>query len=191
LTISRMMIEAMGGNISVASSPGQGSSFTVTLPVEIVGARQSDDTKRPVPDAPPETTEALAGKRVLVAEDNKVNRLLIRKYLRDLPLSLEFAHDGQQAVEMVRASCPDLVFMDMSMPGMNGLDATRHIRELGTQQPAIVALTANAMDSDRAACLDAGMNDFLAKPVRRSDLLICMIRHCSGTVGAGPTAAQP
>jgi len=121
----------------------------------------------------------LSGKRVLVAEDNKVNRLLIRKYLADTPVTLTFAHDGQQAICSVQDDPPDLIFMDMSMPVMGGIEATHQIREMGGKQPAIVALTANAFDSDKAACRQAGMNDFLSKPVRRADLLACMVAQLS------------
>lgn len=190
LTISRLLIEAMGGEISVISTPGQGSCFGFSLPTEranVVEVQPQGGATL----ADSRTADSLKGKRILVAEDNKVNRLLIRKFLQDLPLLLEFAHDGHQAVDMVRKSRPDLVFMDMSMPGMNGLEATRHIREFEMCQPAIVALTANAMDSDRAACLDAGMNDFLAKPVRRADLVACMIQHCSSATTIGTPKAQP
>lgn len=181
LTISRLLIEAMGGQISVTSQPGAGTCFCFALPVA-----RADGPPVPAPGSvthdPADADRDLAGKRVLVAEDNKVNRLLIRKYLQDLPLTLEFAHDGQQAVDMVACNCPDLVFMDMSMPGMNGLEATRHIRAAGGCQPVIVALTANAMDSDRQACLAAGMDDFLAKPVRRSDLVDCLVECCKDPV---------
>jgi len=116
-------------------------------------------------------------KHILVAEDNRVNRLLIEKYLGSTPLRLSFAHDGRQAVEMGQAEKPDLVLMDMSMPVMNGLDATRRIRASGGWQPVIVALTANAYGSDKAACFSAGMDGFLSKPVRRAELIACLVHH--------------
>ena len=175
LTISRLLVEAMGGEIGVSSTLGKGSVFFLTLPYE-----------PPQQDAAPDThvtnldncAETLRGKRVLVAEDNRVNRLLISRYLKDMPLELHFAHDGQQAVDMAQSKSPDMVFMDMSMPLMSGIEATGAIRKMPTAQPAIVALTANAFESDREACLAAGMDGFLTKPVRRNDLLAAMIRHC-------------
>lgn len=181
LTISRKLTETMGGSISVSSEPGRGSCFTVTLLLE--AARTAQDT------GPGETGDAdrtaMAGLRVLVAEDNKVNRLVISKFLRGLPIHLEFAADGGEAVGKCRDLDPDLVFMDMSMPVMSGIDATREIRAGGGRQPVIIALTANAFDSDREACLDAGMDGFLSKPVSRADLLAAL-RDC----GAGRAAAE-
>ncbi|MHA6264126.1 PAS domain-containing hybrid sensor histidine kinase/response regulator [Arenibacterium sp. CAU 1754] len=179
LAISRMLARAMEGEIRVRSDPGQGSQFELTLPV----ARPA--TVRLAPRAPVTAADCLhvlSGKRVLVAEDNKVNRLLVRKYLRDIPMELLFAHDGRQAVEMAHSHAPDLILMDMSMPKMNGIEATCAIRQSQTLQPTILALTANAFASDRAACLAAGMDGFLSKPVRRSELLAEMVRHCRETV---------
>lgn len=173
LTISQELVQLMGGEISVESTEGVGSQFCVELPVGAVKDGQRDarlGSGGAIPDL-----DCLVGKRVLVAEDNKVNRLLMRKFLADTPVELTFAHDGQQALASVEADPPDLVLMDMSMPVMGGIEATRRIRELKGKQPAIVALTANAFDRDKTACRQAGMNDFLSKPVRRADLLTCMV----------------
>jgi hypothetical protein len=113
----------------------------------------------------------LPGLRVVVAEDNKTNRFLLKKYLGAQPIELAFANDGVEAVEVVQSFAPDLVLMDMSMPRMSGLDATREIRELTIDQPAIVALTAHAFDAEMQACYDAGMDDFLTKPIRKAVLI--------------------
>ncbi|WP_165390156.1 PAS domain-containing hybrid sensor histidine kinase/response regulator [Thalassococcus sp. S3] len=173
LTISKLLIEKMGGEILASSTPGLGSRFSFHIPLREVSApaRISDG------GAPAMT--CLSGMQVLVAEDNKVNRLLIRKYLAAVPITLDFAHDGQEAVTKTAALRPDLVFMDMSMPVMSGLDATRAIRKSGAHQPIIVALTANAFKSDEEACLQAGMDGFLTKPIRRGDLLDCLSSHYS------------
>ena len=101
----------------------------------------------------------------------------MRKFLRDIPIELDFAQNGSEAVEMVQENNPDLVFMDMSMPVMSGIEATRVIRNNGGAQPVIVALTANAFDSDREACLQAGMDEFLSKPLNRNDLLAVLQRY--------------
>ncbi len=181
LTISRRLTEAMGGSISVSSDPGRGSCFTVTLLLEPSSTAQAAGTA----DAADTDCTAVAGLRVLVAEDNKVNRLVISKFLRGQPIQLEFAKDGGEAVSKCRNLDPDLVFMDMSMPVLSGIDATRRIRESTGRQPVIIALTANAFASDRKACLDAGMNGFLSKPVSRTDLLTAL-RDC----GEGRAAAE-
>lgn len=179
LSISRMLIEAMGGKLKVRSIPGKGSCFSF----ELVLAPAKDAQAPPL--TPPSDTDltCLEGRRILLAEDNRVNRILIEKYLRDTPVRLSFAHDGHEAVRKTRDQDPHLVFMDMSMPVMNGLEATRLIRDTDGPQPVIVALTANAFDSDREACMAAGMDGFLSKPIRRADLLTCLLRHCRQSPG--------
>lgn len=151
LSISRMLIEAMGGEIEARSTEGAGSCFGFTVRLGASSAEKTSTSLTPVA----ENLNALRDVHVLLAEDNLVNRLVIEKFLADTPVSLEFAHDGQQAVDLVLAKCPDLVFMDMSMPVMGGIEATQNIRANEGPQPIIVALTANAFDSDRQACLDA------------------------------------
>lgn len=115
------------------------------------------------------------GRTILLAEDNATNRLVIEKLLAHTGITLLMAGDGMKAVELYRQQPPDMVLMDVSMPVMNGLDATRKIREhearLDLPRCPIVALTANAMPEDEKACLAAGMSDFLAKPIRRTVLL--------------------
>jgi len=176
LTISRMLVEEMGGSISVRSAPGQGACFAIVLRLPLAGsAAGGRPAEARIPDQG--ALALLAGRRVLVAEDAEVNRTLISKYLGGLELKLGFAHDGQEAVDLALACKPALILMDMSMPELNGLEATRRIRAEAEVQPVIIALTANAFDSDRAACLDAGMDGFLTKPVRRAELLSCMAAH--------------
>lgn len=178
LTISRMLIEAMGGTIKVRSVPGQGTCFTVALHLPEAQEPPRDDTCiADFSDA--ELRRILKGKHILTAEDAEVNRTLIRKFLSGFEVDLEFAHDGREAVDKALAQRPDLMLMDMSMPELSGIEATRLIRAEADHQPVIIALTANAFDSDRAACLDAGMDGFLSKPVRRSDLLAVMAQQLS------------
>lgn len=175
LTISRLLAHAMGGEIIVTSELGRGSCFTLTI------LTQSIDTSVGAPGQMQEIDDnnlnRLNGVRVLIAEDNRINRLLISKYLSPTPVEFSFALDGQQAIAENEAKRPDIVFMDMSMPVMNGLQATQHIRTNSSWQPKIVALTANAFASDKSACLQAGMDGFLSKPLRKIDLLACLIQH--------------
>ena len=164
LTISRKLAKVMGGGIALGSTPGKGSCFTISLPFH--PARHP-----PLPPTANSSPKLQKRLTVLVAEDNKTNRLVVQKFFKNINVALHFAHDGQQAVSLTKDIHPDVVFMDMSMPHMDGLTATRLIRSHSGPQPKIVALTANGFASDRQACLDAGMDDFLTKPLRRSDLL--------------------
>ena len=167
LTISRILAERMGGGISVVSEPGQGSRFTVRLRFT-----PPEGTAPETPFAPEAATlDDLDGCRILLAEDNRTNRLLIRKYLQDLPVELIEAENGREAVALCAEHRPCIILMDMSMPELDGLSATREIRGLDIKQPAIVALTANAFDSDRESCLAAGMDQFLTKPITKSQLI--------------------
>lgn len=145
------------------------------------------------PVAAPEPKQdelALQGLRILIAEDNKTNRLVISKMLRPTRADLTFCENGAVAVEEFRKGLTDLVFMDMSMPVMDGVTAARVIREFELEQGQspcpIVALTANAMASDREACAEAGMSDFLTKPIRKADLMDCIAKwDIRSTVTAG------
>ncbi|MCT8158815.1 PAS domain-containing hybrid sensor histidine kinase/response regulator [Pseudoruegeria sp. SHC-113] len=176
LAICRTLAQAMGGALSATSEPGQGSTFSLDLPLP---AAASDGPSLPPKPACPGNLPS--GLQVLVAEDNRTNRLLIRKMLESGGLAPEFAENGREAIEKWRISRPDLILMDLSMPECTGIEATEAIRaeEAGGTQPAtpIVALTANAFDSDRAACEAAGMNGFLTKPIKRDTLFTEIARH--------------
>ncbi len=168
LTISRLLAEKMGGNITAKSSLGEGSSFFLTLPLTEVASVQ-DNKEEP----PAETNvEVLTGLKILVAEDNKTNRLLIDKYLSKYDCELTFAEDGAAAVAAAKSIQPDVILMDISMPKLNGHEATRQIRKEPTcASIVIIALTANAFQSDKDECIAAGMDGFLTKPIKKRDLL--------------------
>lgn len=168
LAICHRLVTALGGDIGVTSRPEQGSLFWFTLPVAPM-----TDSKRftdPVVPVVADDRRRFSG-RVLVAEDNLVNFSVVRELLERLGASVDHAPNGEIAVRRVDSAGYDLVLMDMQMPGMDGLAATRAIRERGFAELPIVGLTANAFASDRDACLAAGMNGFVAKPINRVKLL--------------------
>jgi CheY-like chemotaxis protein len=170
LSISRLLAQNMGGDISVTSEVGKGSIFEVLLMVEAA------EQIKPVVESPSKelSLNFLAGKTILIAEDNKTNRFLIRKMLTDTKAEIMFAEDGVQAVEKFQTIAPDLVLMDISMPHKDGKQATIEIRDFEQRelkQPVpIIALTANAFKEDRDDCFKAGMDGFLTKPIRRAVL---------------------
>ncbi len=165
LAICRRLCELMGGTIDVASQEGRGSRFSVRLPFRPAPLR-SEPTQAPL-TAPVPPGGAI---RLMVAEDNRVNQRLMELMLARLELQAVFVADGLEAVERARAAGVDLIFMDIEMPGLDGVQATRSIRLDCHHQPYIVALTAYSFDTQRQECLAAGMNDFLSKPVRLEDL---------------------
>jgi hypothetical protein len=174
LAISQKIIEQMGGKIKVQSTPGEGSifSFELTLPlseIPVLRPEAMGDANQ-LSSTLADLTEPL---RILLAEDNGTNQLVFSKLVQNLPVHLTIAHNGREAVEKVSSSTFDVVFMDMRMPEMDGLEATRKIRALGGDFASIpiIALTANAFADDIKACRDAGMNDFLAKPLRKRILV--------------------
>jgi PAS domain S-box-containing protein len=171
LAISKRMVEGMGGSIGVSSRPGSGSTFWFEFNLATVVERPRAHT--PMPATAP---ERLSG-RVLLAEDNPINRLVAEKMLRRLGLEVVLAADGRQAVDRFQEGPVDAILMDMQMPEVDGPDATRAIRrlEVGTHVP-VIALTANALPEDRRRCFEAGMDDFLSKPVRQEALALTLAR---------------
>ncbi len=171
LAISRRLARHIGGDLRATSVLGQGSDFTlvVTLPeVEKAKTVMSKATEvGPMVD--------LDGAHILIAEDNKANRMVVERLLKGSGVRITFAEDGLAAVEAFEAVRPDLILMDMSMPRLDGVGATRQIRskeQQTNQRPVpIVALTANAFEQDRRRCITAGMDGFLTKPLRKQVLL--------------------
>ncbi|MGL6529275.1 ATP-binding protein [Aeromonas hydrophila] len=168
LAISKRLVELMGGSIQLRSAPGEGSCFWFDLPGM---ALPCECSSRPEPDQLP-----IQDLDVLVVEDSPVNQLVVSLMLQKLVSRVRVAANGLEALAQVAEQRPDLILMDMRMPQMDGLEATRRLRELGCSVP-IVALTANAMAEDRARCLAQGMDDFLAKPISLMRLRECLQRH--------------
>ncbi len=197
LAISKRMAEILGGEITVESSPGNGSRFSLSLPVEALPGIRMVEPVSGKPDIQPIDSQDEADLarplkcRVLLAEDGPDNQRLLALILRKAGAEVAVVENGQQAVEIALATAHaeeavddtaarpfDLILMDMQMPVMDGYGATRRLRKAGYDRP-IVALTAHAMSDDRQKCIDAGCDDFVTKPINKPRLLE-LVSHFAG-----------
>jgi signal transduction histidine kinase/ligand-binding sensor domain-containing protein/CheY-like chemotaxis protein len=186
LAISEKLVNLMGGQISVKSRPGDGAVFSFSILTRAGEIKPVEVEESSIQD---ETMSVYFGVsyplRILIAEDNIINQQLIRQILGNLGYEPDCVENGELAVVAVGSKDYDLVLMDVQMPEKDGLEATREIRGWPGRQPVIVALTANAMRGDREECLNAGMDDYISKPVRLDELMRLLKKWAAQVKAAG------
>ncbi|MBI1361957.1 MAG: response regulator [Alphaproteobacteria bacterium] len=190
LSISRKLARLMGGDLSVESRIGVGSTFRLTIAVSELEA--GDAALTPVSDSAGPQPREWVGRRVLVTDDNAINRKVVQMFLKPLGVSVVEAENGEQALERLAAEPFDIVLMDVHMPVMDGREAVARMRASDAPwgRTPVIALTADAMDGDREKYLSAGMDGYVAKPIAQTELLAAM-NHALHLRRSGDPSVQP
>jgi hypothetical protein len=197
LAISRRLAEQMGGSLAVSSEPGAGTTFRLCLTLPLAAAPLIPAVPPTDPSEPFAAALKTLGRpmRVLFAEDNPTNQFVAVQLLRGFDVHLDLVGDGLEAIDAARRFTYDAICMDVRMPEMDGLGATRAIRALGgpLARIPIIALTANAFQEDIQACFDAGMDQFVSKPVNRALLVAALMKALPqpAIIALPPVAAPP
>ena len=193
LAICRKLTELMGGSLEVESRAGQGCTFYLRIPAEVL----SREVLEPVTSRLDTDTvqgyarlDDNAPLRTLIVDDIAENREILFNLLRPLGFSVRHAASGEECLRVLQDWRPDVVLMDLKMPGLDGLETTRRIRDMDLEMP-IIAVSASAFSEDRSAATAAGCNDHLAKPVHASELFACLSKHLQLEWNFAPTAAPP
>ncbi|CAK0754626.1 hypothetical protein CCP4SC76_2540002 [Gammaproteobacteria bacterium] len=188
LAISRELLLLMGSDFAVESTPGQGSTFSFELPLGVqAGTHTAPKTPVNRPLAIPLPSQQLQGARILVVEDNAINQKIIGAFLKRWGVSFELASDGLEALDRLAKGAFEAVLMDVQMPRMDGLTATQRIREQKHWADLpVIALTAGVTVEERQRALDAGMNEFVTKPINQEALAAALLRCIPGIAALPP-----
>ena len=171
LSISKALAEILGGTINFISEEGKGTSFILSIPLKPSSQEELNKVEKVTPD---KLQLGAKAKKVsiLIAEDNKINQIVITKLLSSLGLETDLAENGLEVIEMLKDKKYDLILMDCHMPELDGLEATKKVLETyGDDAPVIVAVSASAMKEEIQASFDAGMKEFISKPVKLDDFV--------------------
>ncbi|MGB2996439.1 MAG: response regulator, partial [Ferruginibacter sp.] len=169
LSIVKDLVQLQNGTINVESEIGKGSSFILSIPYTI--SRMQTHTTAPFTGQTGNPFIIFENKRILIAEDNEINQLLLKHLLKEWNLDYDIALNGNEAIELLTQKNFDLILMDLQMPEMDGYTATKHIREVMHLKIPIIAITAHAMAGEREKCMGFGMNEYISKPLRETELL--------------------
>ncbi len=184
LAIVKKITALMGGNITVESVPGKGSAFTINLPFVVVANKSSASIKNNVDCI--NYTNSFLQKTILLVEDNAMNQMLLESMLTPTGATLLFANNGAEAIQFCDTALPDVLLMDVQMPVMDGIEATKMLRKKFGNSIPIVAMTAHVLPNEKQKCLDAGMNYYISKPIDQAILL----QHIAQICGIGPTKKE-